>query len=203
MTMQEVGLTQVQALAKRTLDVLLSVVFLVLTSPLMLVLAAATKASGPGPVIYKYRRLGPDGSEVYVYRFRTMRITDNGAIVRQATRDDPRITPLGKFMRRTALDELPAFLNVLAGHMSIVGPRPKHQAEYEYYQSIRSVIVHAKPGITSTSRGYGYSSTPESVETIKLLYEQEVEYVQNWSLWVDLRVIVSTVQRSLFSSNAY
>jgi putative colanic acid biosynthesis UDP-glucose lipid carrier transferase len=181
----------------------LSIVFIGLTAPVMLVLALATKATSPGPAIYRYRRLGPDGSEVYVYRFRTMRVTEDEAIVKQATRDDSRITPLGKFMRRTALDELPAFFNVLVGHMSIVGPRPKHQAEYEYYQTIRSAIVHAKPGITSTSRGYGYASTPGTIETIKLLHEQEVEYVRNWSLWRDLKVIASTIGRSLFSSNAY
>ena len=200
---QKIQLTPVQAIMKRALDVLLSIVFLVLTAPLKLVLGVATKASSQGPSIYKYRRLGPDGSEVYVYRFRTMRITDDRVILRQTTKNDPRITPVGRFMRRTALDELPAFFNVLAGHMSIVGPRPKHQAEYEYYQTIRSVIVHAKPGITSASRGYGYASAPGSIETIKLLHEQEVDYVQNWSLWLDLKIIASTINRSLFSSNAY
>lgn len=203
MTTQVLQFTPVQAFAKRTLDILLSGLFVILTAPLMVVLAIATKISSPGPAMYRYRRLGPDGTEVYVYRFRTMRVMDDGMIVRQATSDDPRITRLGKFMRRTALDELPAFFNVLVGDMSIVGPRPKHQEEYEYYKTIRRAVVRAKPGITSTSRGHGYVFSPGGIETIQVLHDQELDYLRNWSLWLDLKVIASTIRRSLYSTNAY
>lgn len=202
MNSQEISFTPSQAFTKRALDILLSIVFIVSFSPWMLLLIILIKTNSPGPVFYKYRRLGPDGRAVYVYKFRTMVISEDGPIIAQATKNDPRVTPLGAFLRRTALDELPTFLNVLAGNMSIVGPRPKHQAEYDHYQTIRKLVVKAKPGITSTARGFGYSSTPE-LSAVEALYDLEVAYVRDWSLWNDLKIIWQTVSRAFLSSNAY
>jgi len=203
-TTQKLQLTPAQTLLKRVLDVVISTALLIIIAPVLLYSSILVKLDGPGPIIYKYRRFGPDGREIYVYRFRTMRInSENTPIVRQATQNDPRITRVGRFLRSTALDELPSIINVLRGDMSIVGPRPKHVGEYDYYKSIADTMIHAKPGITSISRGFGFYTIVPNVETMRLLYEQEKAYIQNWSIWLDLKIIGQTIGRAFFDSNAY
>jgi lipopolysaccharide/colanic/teichoic acid biosynthesis glycosyltransferase len=138
-------------LTKRTSDVVLASIILVLISPLLLIIAVGVKLSSPGPVIFRQKRNGLDGGEITVYKFRSMRTMDNGPTVPQATKDDPRITPFGAFLRRTSLDELPQFFNVLQGSMSIVGPRPHAVAHIEMYREIIKAYMarhKVKPGIS-------------------------------------------------------
>ena len=145
----ETPFTGTNELVKRISDIVIASVILVLISPLLLAIAIGVKLSSPGPVLFKQRRNGLDGHEIVVYKFRSMRTMDDGDVVRQATRNDPRVTPFGAFLRRTSLDELPQFFNVLQGTMSIVGPRP-HAVTHnkEYRQIIKAYMVRhkVKPG---------------------------------------------------------
>ncbi|MCA1416834.1 sugar transferase, partial [Bradyrhizobium sp. NBAIM20] len=132
----ETPFTGTNQLVKRLSDIVLASLILVLISPILLVLAIGVKLSSPGPIIFKQRRNGLDGEEIIVYKFRSMRTLDNGNVVKQATKDDPRITRFGAIIRRTSLDELPQFINVLQGRMSIVGPRPHAVAHNEEYRKL-------------------------------------------------------------------
>jgi putative colanic acid biosysnthesis UDP-glucose lipid carrier transferase len=198
---KEISLTPRQRLIKRMLDVLLSSMFLIGCAWPMLIIGIAIKLTSPGPAVYKTRRLTPDGKDLILYKFRTMSISDDGPIIAQSIKRDPRVTNLGRILRRTGLDELPSFFNVLIGDMSIVGPRPKHSYEYEYYQDVRTVIVKVKPGITSSARVNGFLS--HDLNSIEHLHRLEIEYVQNWSIWLDLKVILRTIMNGLIYANAY
>ncbi|MBN8503893.1 MAG: undecaprenyl-phosphate glucose phosphotransferase [Burkholderiales bacterium] len=198
--------TGTNALVKRIADIVLSLGILFLITPLLLAVAIGVKLSSPGPVIFKQRRNGLDGEEIEVYKFRSMRVMDNGSVVKQATKDDPRITPFGAFIRRTSLDELPQFINVLQGHMSIVGPRPHAVAHNEQYrQLIKAYMVRhkVKPGITGWAQVNGLRGETETVEKMRLRVEYDLEYLRNWSLALDLQIIVRTVRLVLFDRNAY
>lgn len=193
-------------LVKRASDIVLATLILVLISPLLLVLAAAVKLSSPGPVIFRQRRYGLDGREIVVYKFRTMTVLEDGAEVRQASRNDQRITPLGAFMRRTSLDELPQFVNVLQGRMSIVGPRPHAVAHNEMYRKlIKGYMLRHKvrPGITGWAQVNGFRGETETVEKMKARIEYDLDYLRNWSLRLDLYIIAKTVWVVLKGENAY
>ncbi|MBX9793611.1 MAG: exopolysaccharide biosynthesis polyprenyl glycosylphosphotransferase, partial [Burkholderiaceae bacterium] len=147
----ETPFTGTNELVKRISDVVLSSIILIVVSPLLLALAIGVKLSSPGPVIFKQRRNGLEGEEIIVYKFRSMTTQDNGSVVRQATRNDPRLTAFGAFMRRTSLDELPQFINVLQGRMSIVGPRPHAVAHNEEYRNLITAYMvrhKVRPGVT-------------------------------------------------------
>ena len=157
-------------------------------------------------MIFKQRRNGLGGDEIMVYKFRSMTTADDGPVVRQATRNDPRITPLGAILRRTSLDELPQFFNVLQGTMSIVGPRPHavtHNAEYR--QIIKAYMVRhkVKPGITGWAQINGQRGETDTIEKMRTRVEYDLEYLRNWSLGLDLRIIVSTVRLLFFDRHAY
>src|SRR5262249_48551169 len=155
---------------KRLSDILLSAVILVLISPLLLAVAIGVKLSSPGPVIFKQRRYGMDGREIIVYKFRSMTVQENGGHVQQATRHDQRITPFGASLRRTSLDELPQFINVLQGRMSVVGPRPHAVAHNEMYRKLIKgyMIRHkVKPGITGLAQVNGFRGETEQLEKMK------------------------------------
>lgn len=202
----ETPFTGTNELVKRISDIVLASIILLLISPLLLVLALGVRLSSPGPVIFKQRRNGLDGSEIVVYKFRTMRTMDNGPVVAQATRNDPRITPFGAFLRRTSLDELPQFFNVLQGHMSIVGPRPHAIAHNELYrQLIKAYMVRhkVKPGITGWAQVNGLRGETETVEKMKARVGYDLEYLRNWSLLLDLQIIMRTVRVIFFDRNAY
>jgi putative colanic acid biosysnthesis UDP-glucose lipid carrier transferase len=200
MTTRKLQLTPLQSVQKRALDIALSLFILLLLFPMFLLIAALIKIGSPGPVMYRRRRYASDGREIAIYRFRTMRVTEDGyAIVMQAARTDDRLTRLGSFLRRTGLDELPSLVNVVRGDMSLVGPRPKHIGEYERYKSFVDVIPHTKPGITFVSRGLDFSSTT----TMHDLYGQEKEYLEKWSIWLDLATIARTAVLAFSSRNAY
>ena len=202
----ETPFTGTNELVKRVSDIVLATVILVLISPLLLALAIGVKLSSKGPVIFKQRRNGLDGDEIIVYKFRSMTAQDNGPVVRQATKNDPRITPFGAFIRRTSLDELPQFINVLQGRMSIVGPRPHAVAHNEEYRRIiKAYMVRhkVKPGITGWAQVNGHRGETDTVEKMQARVEYDLEYLRNWSLGLDLQIIVRTIRLVLFDRNAY
>ncbi|MCP5272748.1 MAG: undecaprenyl-phosphate glucose phosphotransferase [Burkholderiaceae bacterium] len=202
----ETPFTGTNMLVKRISDVVLASVILVLISPLLLLIALGVKLSSPGPVIFRQRRNGLDGEEIIVWKFRSMTTQDNGAVVKQATRDDPRITPFGAFIRRTSLDELPQFFNVLQGHMSIVGPRPHAVAHNEEYRRlIKAYMVRhkVKPGITGWAQVNGHRGETDTLEKMQARVEYDLAYLRNWSLGLDLQIIARTVKLVFFDRKAY
>jgi len=202
----ETPFTGTNELVKRVSDIVMASLILLLISPLMLAIALGVKLSSPGPVIFRQRRNGLDGEEIVVYKFRSMRALDNGPVVKQATKDDPRITPFGAFLRKTSLDELPQFINVLQGRMSIVGPRPHAVAHNEEYRRlIRAYMVRHKvrPGITGWAQVNGYRGETEVIEKMQARVEYDLEYLRNWSLGLDLQIIARTIRLILFDRHAY
>jgi len=202
----ETPFTGTNGLAKRAADIVLSCLILVLIAPILLAVALGVKLSSPGPVIFKQRRNGLDGEEIEVYKFRSMRVMDNGSVVKQATKDDPRITPFGAFIRRTSLDELPQFVNVLQGRMSIVGPRPHAVAHNQQYRElIKAYMVRhkVKPGITGWAQVNGLRGETDTLDKMRQRVEYDLEYLRNWSLALDLQIIVRTARLMLFDRNAY
>ena len=202
----ETPFTGTNRLIKRISDLVLAFIILVLMSPVLLVLAIGVKLSSPGPVIFKQKRNGLDGDEIIVYKFRSMRAQDNGTVVPQATKDDPRVTPFGAFIRRTSLDELPQFINVLQGRMSIVGPRPHAVAHNEMYrQLIKAYMVRhkVKPGITGWAQVHGHRGETDTIEKMQARVEYDLEYLRNWSLGMDLQIIARTIKVVFFDRNAY
>ncbi len=202
----ETPFTGANELIKRVSDVVLATIILVLISPLMLAIAIGVKLSSPGPVIFKQRRNGLDGEEIIVYKFRSMTSQDNGPVVVQATKNDPRITRFGAFLRRTSLDELPQFINVLQGQMSIVGPRPHAVAHNEQYREIiKAYMVRhkVKPGITGWAQVNGHRGETDTLDKMKARVEYDLEYLRNWSLGLDLQIIVRTIRVVFFDRHAY
>lgn len=196
-----IELTPFKKLLKRAFDLMISITVLILTAPAFLLISITIKLNSKGPVFYKIQRFAPDGSRLFLRKFRTMYISDKDSMAMWAKQDDPRITKLGSFLRKTALDELPMFINVIKGDMSIVGPRTKHELEYERYKTIATSQLKIKSGITSPSRGLSYSFDNDDV--MQKLYSDEVNYIKKWSLWADFKVLGNTVLRSFISSNAY
>jgi putative colanic acid biosysnthesis UDP-glucose lipid carrier transferase len=204
--MLDTPFTGTNELAKRISDIVFASIILVLISPLLLVLAIGVKMSSPGPIIFKQRRNGLDGEEIEVYKFRSMRAMDNGTVVKQATKNDPRITPFGAFIRRTSLDELPQFINVLQGRMSIVGPRPHAVAHNESYRRIiKAYMVRhkVKPGITGWAQVNGHRGETDTLEKMEARVQYDLEYLRNWSITLDLQIILRTVRVLFFDRNAY
>jgi Undecaprenyl-phosphate glucose phosphotransferase len=193
-------------LLKRVSDFVLAALILVLISPLMLAIGLGVKYSSPGPVLFKQRRYGVDGRKIVVYKFRTMTVAEDGDVVRQATRNDGRFTKFGAFLRRTSLDELPQFINVLQGRMSVVGPRPHAVAHNEMYRKlIRGYMIRhkVKPGITGLAQVNGWRGETETVEKMKGRIEYDLMYLRKWSLLLDLQIILKTVVVVLRKQNAY
>src|SRR5436305_906234 len=202
----ETPFTGTNELVKRVSDIVLATLIIVLISPVLLALATGVKLSSPGPVIFKQRRNGLDGDEITVYKCRSMRSADNGPVVRQATKNDPRVTRFGAFLRRTSLDELPQFFNVLQGRMSIVGPRPHAVAHNEEYRRIiKAYMVRhkVKPGITGWAQVNGHRGETDTIEKMQARVEYDLEYLRNWSLGLDLQIIVRTIRLVFFDRNAY
>lgn len=193
-------------LLKRAEDIVLSsIILLMLTLP-MLCIAAAVKLTSPGPVIFKQKRYGLDGKQILVYKFRSMKVQDNGPVVKQATKNDPRITKLGSFLRRTSLDELPQFINVLQGRMSIVGPRPHAVAHNEEYRKlIKGYMLRHKvrPGITGWAQVNGLRGETETINKMVKRVEYDLDYIHRWSVWLDLKIIFMTVFNGFINKNAY
>jgi putative colanic acid biosynthesis UDP-glucose lipid carrier transferase len=192
---------------KRLSDVCLSIAAIALTAPVMLAIAIAVKIAMPGPVLFKQRRYGLDGEQIVVWKFRTMKVAEDGAEVRQATRDDDRVTPLGGFLRRSSLDELPQFFNVLQGRMSVVGPRPHAVAHNEAYRKLIKgyMIRHkVKPGITGWAQVNGARGETDTVDKMKKRIQYDLEYLRSWSLRLDVVIVWRTIVQALRGDdNAY
>jgi putative colanic acid biosynthesis UDP-glucose lipid carrier transferase len=196
----------VDNVVKNVSDFVFALLILILLSPIMLCIALAVKLSSPGPVIFKQRRYGLNGEEIIVYKFRSMTVTDNGNIIAQAQKNDPRITKIGGFLRSTSLDELPQFINVLQGRMSIVGPRPHAVAHNELYRKLIKgyMLRHkVKPGITGWAQVNGLRGETEQLEKMQARIEFDLDYLQNWSIWFDTWIIIRTVLVVLRRDNAY
>ncbi len=191
---------------KRAFDVTLASTVLLLFWPALLAVAAAIKLSSPGPVIFKQRRYGLNGEQILVYKFRSMRVCEDGAVVLQACPKDPRVTPIGSFLRRTSLDELPQILNVLEGKMSFVGPRPHAVAHNEEYRKLINgyMIRHkVRPGITGWAQVNGLRGETATVEKMQRRVQFDIDYLKNWSLALDLEIIIKTAVTLFRHPNAY
>lgn len=202
----ETPFTSINAINKRLSDIVLATLILVLIAPLMLVITLAVKLSSPGPVIFKQRRHGLNGEEIIVYKFRSMKVCEDGEDIRQARRDDDRVTPIGRFLRKTSLDELPQFINVLQGRMSIVGPRPHAVAHNELYRKLVSgyMLRHkAKPGITGWAQVNGLRGETETLDKMAARIQYDLDYLRNWSLSLDLLIILKTIWLVFRDARAY
>ena len=202
----ETPFTGTHLLIKRISDLVLASLILLLISPVMLAVALGVKFSSPGPVIFKQRRNGLDGGEIVVYKFRSMTALDDGAEIKQATLGDARVTRFGAFIRKTSLDELPQFINVLQGSMSIVGPRPHAVAHNEMYrQLIKAYMVRhkVKPGITGWAQVNGHRGETDTIGKMQARVEYDLEYLRNWSLGLDLVIILRTVKAAFYDIKAY
>lgn len=187
-------------------DFVLALFILILISPILLIIALAIKTGSPGPVIFKQRRYGLDGEEIIVYKFRSMSVCEDGGTIRQAEKNDSRITPLGAFLRKTSLDELPQFINVLQGRMSVVGPRPHAVAHNELYRNLIKgyMIRHkVKPGITGWAQVNGYRGETDTLDKMQGRIDYDLDYLRNWSLKLDLQIILKTVRVVLKDKAAY
>ncbi|PPK45409.1 Undecaprenyl-phosphate glucose phosphotransferase [Trinickia symbiotica] len=176
-------------------------------APLMIAIAIAVKLSSPGPVFFKQKRKGADGRVFTIYKFRSMRLhVEEPGVVKQAVRQDPRVTKIGAFLRRTSLDELPQFINVLKGDMSVVGPRPHALEHDDLYQKVVAGYIHRyriKPGITGWAQINGYRGETDRIEKMERRVAHDLYYLGNWSFGLDMRIIAATVVKGLIHSNAY
>jgi putative colanic acid biosynthesis UDP-glucose lipid carrier transferase len=172
----------------------------------MLAAALAVKLSSPGPILFKQRRYGLHGEEIVVYKFRSMNVCEDGPLVVQAQPADARFTAIGRFLRRTSMDELPQLFNVLQGKMSFVGPRPHAVAHNELYRKLISgyMIRHkVRPGMTGWAQVNGLRGETTSVEQMRLRVQHDLEYLRNWSLSLDLQILFKTILLVFRQGNAY
>lgn len=191
---------------KKIEDIVLAIFFIIIVSPVMLIIAIGIKLSSPGPIIFKQWRYGLDGKPIIIYKFRTMTVCEDGYSFHQATPHDDRVTPLGRFLRHRSLDELPQFFNVLQGRMSIVGPRPHTIAMNENFRCKVSgyMMRHkVKPGITGLSQINDCRGVTDTIEKICKRTEFDLRYINNWSIMTDLKIITLTVMKMISCTNAY
>lgn len=194
------------SIMKRMEDVFLSLTILGIIAIPMLCIALGIKITSPGPVLFKQDRYGMDGKKIKVWKFRSMRVMDNGEVVKQATKGDPRITPFGAFLRRTSLDELPQFFNVLQGTMSVVGPRPhavSHNEEYRKKVAYYMLRHKMKPGITGWAQVNGWRGETDTVEKMEMRIKYDLEYIRNWSIWMDFKIVIFTLFKGFVGKNVY
>ena len=202
----ETPFTGLNGFVKRCSDIVLATLILLLISPVLIAVGLAVKFTSPGPMVFKQRRYGLDGKEILVYKFRSMKVTEDGAKVTQATKNDSRITPLGAILRKTSLDELPQFVNVLQGKMSIVGPRPHAVAHNETYRKlIKGYMVRhkVKPGITGWAQVNGYRGETDTLDKMQGRIDFDLDYLRNWSFRLDLFIIYRTIRLVVNDRQAY
>jgi len=196
----------VQNYLKRTFDILFSASALLLLSPLLLLIALAVRVTSKGPAIFIQDRYGLDGKQIGVYKFRSMKVLENSDNVVQAKKGDKRITPLGAFLRKTSLDELPQFFNVLIGDMSVVGPRPHAVAHNEHYRNRVAFYMlrhKVKPGITGWAQINGWRGETDTLDKMEKRVEFDLHYIRNWSLWWDVKIIIKTLFKGFGGKNVY
>ncbi len=202
----ETPLYGVDGWMKRCLDFAAASFALVVAAPVMCMIAVAIKLTSPGPVFFRQKRYGLDGREILVWKFRSMRVCDNGPVIKQASKNDPRITRLGAFLRKTSLDELPQLFNVIQGNMSMVGPRPHASAHNEQYRRlIRGYMLRhkVKPGITGLAQVEGFRGETDTLNKMERRIELDHRYIREWSLWLDLRILLKTFLVVWKQPNAY
>ncbi|MDQ8732555.1 undecaprenyl-phosphate glucose phosphotransferase [Bradyrhizobium sp. LHD-71] len=203
---QRAPLSTVEKASKRALDIAGALIGLLLFAPLMAVTAIAIKLDSPGPVLFRQRRNGFNRKEFFIFKFRSMRVMEDDAKLIQARRSDPRITTIGRILRQTSIDELPQLLNVLKGDMSLVGPRPHALAHDSHYSEIVAEYAfrhHVKPGITGWAQVNGYRGETAQIEQMRQRVAHDLWYINNWSLMLDLTILVRTCVAVIRSQNAY
>ena len=196
----------VDSVFKRAFDIILSLLILMIIAIPMLIIALAIKISSPGKVLFKQRRYGFRGEKIIVWKFRSMTVTEDGGKVQQAKKNDPRVTKLGAFLRRTSLDELPQFFNVLQGRMSIVGPRPHAIAHNESYRTkVHGYMLRhkVKPGITGLAQVRGYRGETDTLDKMEGRIKCDLEYITRWSLWLDMKIVLLTILKGFMGKGAY
>jgi putative colanic acid biosynthesis UDP-glucose lipid carrier transferase len=196
LSIYETPILGVNDFLKRSFDIIFSSFVLCLISFPMLIIAAAVKINSPGPVIFKQSRYGLDGKKIFVWKFRSMSTLDNGSKVVQATKGDVRITKVGAFIRKTSLDELPQFINVLQGRMSVVGPRPHAVAHNEEYRKLIPYYMlrhKVKPGITGWAQINGFRGETDTLDKMEGRIDHDLDYIRNWSIIMDIKIITLTV----------
>ena len=203
---QRAPLSGAERFVKRVMDILVASLALIFFLPVMALTAIAIKLDGPGPVIFRQHRKGFNGRQFIMFKFRTMTVQENGPTVAQATRDDPRVTAIGRLLRSASIDELPQLLNVLKGDMSVIGPRPHALAHDNHFENILSDYAfrhHVKPGITGWAQCNGARGATPSIEHISERVKLDLWYINNWSLWLDIQILIKTFFEVLRKRNAY
>lgn len=207
LNLRSTPMTGVNRLLKALEDRIIALFILLGISPLLFIIALAVKLTSSGPIFFRQKRHGWDGRIITVYKFRTMMLHEEHAgVVTQATLDDKRVTRVGKFLRRTSLDELPQFINVLQGRMSIVGPRPHAVAHNEYYKDVIRIYMQRhcmKPGITGWAQINGWRGETDTLQKMEKRIEYDLYYINNWSVGFDLKIIFLTIIRGFRNRNAY
>ena len=194
-TIQRVALTNLERAVKRVLDVVVSMTVIVFFWPLLMIAAVAIKLDSPGPIIFRQRRSGLNAKEFVIFKFRTMTVLEDGPVVTQASRDDLRVTRIGKFLRQSSLDELPQLFNVLRGDMSLVGPRPHalaHDNEYRVHIADYDFRHHVKPGMTGWAQVNGLRGETASFDQMAERVKLDLWYINNWSLGLDINILLRT-----------
>jgi putative colanic acid biosynthesis UDP-glucose lipid carrier transferase len=197
--------SRVPIVLKGIMDRVIAVIALVALSPLLAGIAIAVKRSSPGPVFFKQQRHGFDGKIIEIYKFRSMKLHADSDVVQQATKEDPRVTKIGSFIRKSSIDELPQLFNVLNGTMSLVGPRPHAVSHNNYYSDkINAYLARhrIKPGITGLAQVKGYRGETETLDKMQKRVEFDLAYINNWSLMLDIKILIKT-PLSLVSKNIY
>ncbi|WNN42976.1 undecaprenyl-phosphate glucose phosphotransferase [Winslowiella toletana] len=206
LSITDTPLNGINMVMKRIEDIIVAACILMFISPVLITIAFMVKITSSGPVIFRQVRYGIDGKPIKVWKFRSMSVMENGDKVVQAKKDDSRLTPIGGFLRRTSLDELPQFFNVLFGDMSIVGPRPHAVAHNEQYRSLIKgyMLRHkVKPGITGWAQINGWRGETDTIEKMEKRIEFDLAYIRNWSIWLDFKIIFMTIFKGFISKTAY
>jgi Undecaprenyl-phosphate glucose phosphotransferase len=206
LTVRQSSCTGINKVIKRVEDVVLSSVLLFMLAPLLLTVAACVKLSSPGPVLFRQKRLGFNNNVIEVLKFRTMVVRTEEAGVPQATKDDPRVTRIGRFLRRSSIDELPQLLCVLNGDMSLVGPRPHALAHNDQYAAVIDNYLgrhRVQPGITGWAQVNGFRGETDTLDKMQSRVEHDMAYIDNWSIQLDIRILLATAFSSAAYKNAY
>ncbi len=191
---------------KHVFDKLIALIALIVLSPLLVLVSLLIKLDSRGPIIFKQNRNGLDNQPFKVWKFRTMRVMENGSQVTQAKKDDDRITRFGNFLRKSSIDELPQLVNVLLGDMAIVGPRPHPVALNDRFRPLIENYDQRcamRPGLTGLAQIRGHRGPTETVEQMRNRIECDIQYIENWSLWSDIKIIIATPYYGLISKNAF
>lgn len=196
----------VDGVMKRMFDIGFSLIALFIIAIPLLIIALCIRLTSPGPILFKQRRYGFRGEEIIVWKFRSMTVLEDSDQVVQAKKNDPRVTKFGSFIRRTSLDELPQFFNVLQGRMSVVGPRPHAVAHNEFYRGqVKGYMLRhkVKPGITGLAQVNGYRGETDTLEKMEGRIQYDLNYIRNWSLWLDMKIVLLTVFKGFTGAKVY